>query len=98
MAGASREGEAAVSEVKRMWEGGPLRNFSETRMNGWISAHHGGFLGPYACEECRETTDGVYRTDGGWLGGCCWDASSRRRRALAVHQDERSDRQGALPL
>ena len=60
-------------EIRRMWQGGPLRQCSEKRpSNSWISYGSGGYAGSYVCDRCGETGDGVYRVAHArwWCGGC----------------------------
>jgi len=43
-----------VQQIRRMWEGGPLRRWSETRHGGnCLASDRGGFTGAYVCDECR---------------------------------------------
>lgn len=62
---------------RRMWEGGPLRKWSEARPTGkFINYAQGGYAGSYVCEQCQMSCDGVYRvtTKCGqqeWLCGKC---------------------------
>jgi hypothetical protein len=72
-------------EVLRSWEGGPLREFSDTRARSHWTNYHGGpksYAGNYVCENCMAKTSGVYSVrlnSGGttasfelkWLCGPC---------------------------
>jgi len=71
----------------RMWEGGPLRQFSETRVSSYVSYSSPimtGFAGSYICDACQRACKGVRRmgepNNGagmasratvGWLCGTC---------------------------
>jgi hypothetical protein len=62
--------------VKRMWEGGPLRQWSaDSKRPGsaFIRQDSGGYAGSYVCEACRCACDGVYCTVQvqKWLCGRC---------------------------
>ena len=61
--------------IRRMWPGGPLRQWSGTRpaTGKWISFAAGGYAGSYVCDECQRSVDGVYRVVGAqkWLCGAC---------------------------
>jgi hypothetical protein len=51
--------------MRRMWPGGPLRQFTEGKHpSSWTpyqSSQLRGFAGQYVCDECLEPTAGVYR-------------------------------------
>jgi len=71
-----------VPQIRRMWEGGPLRQWSETRHGGnWLASDRGGFTGSYVCGECRQPCDGVYlaRHVQKWLWGACKAAVATRQ-------------------
>ena len=63
--------------VRRMWEGGPLRQFSETEAKSHYVAYSGPFLrgygGSYVCDRCQRPCAGVYlvRETHKWLCGGC---------------------------
>jgi hypothetical protein len=59
--------------VKRMWEGGPLRNWSpsHTSLAPMVYAK-GGYVGSYVCDQCQRSCDGVYCTDGEQAGQKRW--------------------------
>lgn len=63
-----------VHEAKRMWEGGPLRQFALVRGSAnWTQYDGGGYAGLYVCDQCQKpTSGGVYRTAAGvWkCAGC----------------------------
>jgi hypothetical protein len=43
-----------IHSAKRMWPGGPLRQFSETRGSAsWTPYDTGGYVGCYVCDTCR---------------------------------------------
>lgn len=64
-------------EVKRMWESGPLRQFSDQReastWNRYQSATLDGFAGQYVCDDCQQPVVGVYRQKSGakWYCKAC---------------------------
>jgi hypothetical protein len=63
--------------TRRMWNGGPLRQWSDRPMTGKsIRYEHGdtvGYAGAYVCEKCKETVAGVYRVHPTlkWFCGPC---------------------------
>ena len=63
--------------VIRMWNGGPLRQFSGTKLSGHYVAYSSpiltGYAGSYVCDECQRPCAGVYfvRPVGVWLCGTC---------------------------
>lgn len=65
-------------EIKHMWSGGPLRQWSMKKpSNGkWTGLAGGGFVGNYVCERCKRPVDGVYhvREPRRWLCGPCKEA------------------------
>jgi hypothetical protein len=75
--------------VRRMWEGGPLRQFSETQVNShyirYCSPFLTGFAGSYVCDRCRRPSAGVYLShpsemQNEWLCGGCRKQVGRRFR------------------
>jgi hypothetical protein len=71
-------------EVRRMWEGGPLRQWSkdnpQRNLTGYavgLGNELEGYVGSYVCEECGEPCGGVYRRRGAaggeakWVCGAC---------------------------
>jgi ribosomal protein S27AE len=61
-------------QIRRMWEGGPLRNWSDRKTTLTPMSHNrGGFVGTYVCERCLGSCDGVYlaREEQRWLCGAC---------------------------
>ena len=48
-------------EIRRMWENGPLRQWSATKHGRWIPSANGGYSGSYVCDHCRHPVVGVYR-------------------------------------
>lgn len=70
-------------EVKRMWPGGPLRQFAKEKQGGWVSYEAGGlkgFAGMYICDKCALPAPmGIYGplvSETGekiWLCGPCQD-------------------------
>lgn len=89
-----------VPEATRMWSGGPLRLFSETRFSGSIQVESGqrtGFAGSYVCDECKEPSIGVYAAGPGWICAGCKDGTVRipgsreklRERMCGLHQFKR---------
>lgn len=85
----SADGEHAA--IRQMWQGGPLRNWSESKTALTPIRHVEGFVGSYACSSCRKTCNGVYRVreDFSWLCGPCKEMSKRRS------EDHRKD--GGVP-
>jgi hypothetical protein len=72
--------------VRRMWDGGPLRQFSETQASGHYIRYSGrfltGFAGAYVCDRCRRPCGGVYltylsETGQEWLCGGCKNQKQR---------------------
>jgi hypothetical protein len=57
-----------MSQVRQMWEGGPLRQFSETA-KGWIPYSTGGYVGSYVCRACFSDCKGVYEPE--WRCAAC---------------------------
>ena len=71
-------------QIRRMWEGGPLRNWSDRKTTLTPMSHNrGGFVGAYVCERCLGSCDGVYlvREEQSWLCGAC-------RAAVATKQQQ----------
>lgn len=56
-------------KVKQMWNGGPLRRWSATPVNGWIPYATGGYAGTYVCSVCQKAVGGVYEPD--WACRAC---------------------------
>ena len=86
-------------EIRRMWEGGPLRQCSIEHggpcQRFYQSPLWSGYTGAYVCDECQRAVDGVYLVHraGKWLGGAC--KSTRRiapgekhSHAMRVEQQE----------
>lgn len=67
-------------EIRRMWEGGPLRQFSDKReatsWHRYQSPILEGYAGQYVCDDCQEAVVGVYRqkSTGKWLCRACYDS------------------------
>ena len=66
------------AEMRRMWPGGPLRQWSPVREGGCsMPLDGGGYGGPYECEGCLTPVPGVYRVitqpqrGGTWLCASC---------------------------
>jgi hypothetical protein len=59
--------------VRQMWEGGPLRRWSQAKTPQTPMGHSTGFVGSYVCGQCLEPSEGVYRLrePQGWLCGAC---------------------------
>lgn len=55
--------------VERMWDGGPLREVSPVRRDGWY-----GFTGRYVCDDCGVPASGIYEFLGDWLCTECKEA------------------------
>ena len=75
-----------IVPTRRMWEGGPVRQFSESRTKaGWMPLNSGGFAGPYVCSRCHSAVSGVYGPTQGWICAECigLDGKARRENAKA---------------
>ena len=64
--------------IRRMWDGGPLRQVSTKRVsNGnWTTYESPGFkgyAGTYVCDICQRPVEGLYRATRGlkWACGAC---------------------------
>jgi hypothetical protein len=71
---------SATNGARQMWEGGPLRQFSDTQRGGHYIAYSSailtGYAGSYVCDRCRRPSVGVYlshpsETENEWLCGGC---------------------------
>jgi predicted SprT family Zn-dependent metalloprotease len=68
-------------EIKRIFDGGPLRYVSDIRQNNyWTAQGNGQYRGPYVCDDCRQTAVGVYRVAGEakkntakWICRACYE-------------------------
>ena len=64
-------------QIRRMWEGGPLRLWSASANSKCpilYSAVISGFVAAYVCEQCLEPSGGVYQShdkEQKWLCGAC---------------------------
>jgi hypothetical protein len=87
------KGTKQQAATRRMWNGGPLRQFSEAQVKSHYVAYCSpiltGYAGSYICDGCQEPCAGVYlvRPFGIWLCGACKkgslpDNSRRKGRAL----------------
>ena len=67
-------------EVKRTWDGGPLREWAAKRPNGnWGIPHQkGGYAGRYVCDECLSPVNGLYEPKIGFGDGRKWLCSDCR--------------------
>jgi hypothetical protein len=72
-----RKSATPKAEVKRMWPGGPLRQFSPTRFSGSIPMDGGGHVGSYVCDVCGNVVAGVYEYPGGWRCAGCRNAPAK---------------------
>jgi hypothetical protein len=62
------EGDSSPTEIKQMWPGGPLRQYSNQRpASNWIPYDGVGYVGSYVCNSCGKVTSGVYQTLEGWM-------------------------------
>jgi hypothetical protein len=70
----------ALEGLVRMWDGGPLRQFSTTQVSSHYIRYCGrslkGYAGAYVCDECKRPCKGVYlshpsETRNLWLCGGC---------------------------
>jgi hypothetical protein len=64
-------------EIRRMWEGGPVRQWSEKACSGanhyYESPQMKGYAGAYVCDRCKKAGLGVYydKGSGEWICGTC---------------------------
>ena len=67
-------------DIRRMWDGGPLRQFSQTQVSSHYSGYYGailrGYAGSYICDQCKRPSGGVYfcylsESRKEWLCGRC---------------------------
>jgi hypothetical protein len=61
-------------EIIRMYNGGPLRLFSQDRFLGGVPYRDSirtGFAGNYICSTCRRHTPWVIATSGEWVCRSC---------------------------
>jgi hypothetical protein len=61
-------------QIKRMWDGGPLRQWSpDNPTRNFMSYGKGGYVGSYVCDFCQNTCDGLYRVKNSdsWTCGSC---------------------------
>ncbi len=84
--------------IKRSWQGGPLRQFSESPFKGSIPVGGGCYAGAYICDLYQHQTPfdgedgGVKFHDGRWLCSPCGGRheadklSARRRKARLFYQ------------
>jgi len=68
-----------METVKRAWQGGPLRNFSTAPKANW-SRHDEDrlFWGPYVCDHCQRSVNGIYEPKPGIGDGRKWLCSECR--------------------
>jgi hypothetical protein len=72
-----RYDDPSFNGIRRMWNGGPLRQFSVTQANGHYIAYCSPFLtgyaGSYVCDRCLRPSAAVYRlrTSRQWLCATC---------------------------
>ena len=61
-------------EIKRMWDGGPLREWSPSNPDHHLMYYaKGGYVGSYVCDFCRNPCNGVYhiKNSDSWTCGSC---------------------------
>jgi hypothetical protein len=69
--------------VIRMWDGGPLRQFSRAQASSHYVGYSGpfktGYAGSYICDRCQGASAGVYLATEAhkWLCGPCKDQNRR---------------------
>jgi len=74
--------------IRRMWSGGPLRQFSNRQLKSHYVAYSSpilkGYAGSYLCDACQGPCQGRYRTPplGNWVCGACKEDCERRRKEL----------------
>jgi hypothetical protein len=80
---------ARMFQIKRMWEGAPLRQFAAARPHrSWGVPHAGdGYVGQYVCEFCLHAVIGVYlacnfagMTKQAWVCAACRYRDQSRQR------------------
>jgi hypothetical protein len=61
------------SEIRQMWQSGPLRRWSRTKTTQTPLGYFEGFVGSYVCARCSEPCEGVYRLrePKKWVCGPC---------------------------
>ena len=75
--GGMNRAEPSPHVLKRMWPGGPLRQFSKRQAGGNYTAYSGpiptGYAGSYICERCQRPCAGIYfvRPVKNWVCGPC---------------------------
>ena len=67
-----------VHDTKRMWNGGPTRQFSlERGAASWTPYDGGGYAGQYICDDCGNPVVGLYKASHGmWR---CADCRSKAK-------------------
>ena len=77
---------AAMIEIRRMWPGGPLREFATERPNSsWGTPYQSntlaGFAGRYVCESCLKPSPmGVYQVTAAQNRGSSWLCAACREK------------------
>jgi len=72
-----------LAGLRRMWDGGPLRQFGETQASCHYVAYSSPFLtgyaGSYVCDGCLRPSPGVCRVrqESKWLCGACKEQMRR---------------------
>lgn len=79
--------------VRRMWEGGPLRQWSDkSHGSGWNyyeNSQMKGYAGSYVCGKCSNPVVGVYRVDAGdWICAACKSGKMPQKRVMSEKQLE----------
>lgn len=79
-------------EIRRMWEGGPLRQWSDkargSAWNYYEKAQTVGYAGSYVCDKCSNPVYGVYRLNQGWICAACKAGKSPAKRIATEKQLE----------
>jgi hypothetical protein len=77
-------------EIRRMWEGGPLRQISATARGRWTIDDKGEFRGPYVCDECLKPVSGIYEPKRGVGDGRKWLCAECRTKLTPKQQQPES--------
>ena len=69
----------SATTVRRMWKGGPLRQWAAEPHDHFLSIDPAGYAGRYVCDVCNRPVVGVYKTkDLGWVCAACRSLSHRK--------------------
>lgn len=88
--------------IKRMWPGGPLRQFSDQRFRGSIPVV-GGYAGAYVCDVYEHVTPlegedgGIRLHDGRWLCAPCGERHEQNKVRAARRMARLSAKPSKIP-